>query len=106
MAGGETRQPGAANMMELQWDEELARLAQAHADQCKFRSDFYRENLCFSLLNELIVSDTTARTVGEFAGSKLGRTSTSPSTPGRSGPTGGRPSTPGSTRSLSSRAQA
>ena len=45
MAGGETRQPGAANMMELQWDEELARLAQAHADQCKFRSDFYRENL-------------------------------------------------------------
>lgn len=37
VAAGETRQPGASNMMELQWDEELARLAQAHADQCKFR---------------------------------------------------------------------
>jgi len=39
VAGGETRQPGASNMMELQWDEELARLAQAHADNCKFRHD-------------------------------------------------------------------
>ena len=38
VAAGETRQPGGSNMMELQWDEELARVAQAHADQCKFRS--------------------------------------------------------------------
>ena len=37
VAAGETRQPGGSNMMELEWDEELARLAQAHADQCKFR---------------------------------------------------------------------
>ena len=40
MASGGTRQPAASDMLELEWDEELARLAQAHADQCKFRSSF------------------------------------------------------------------
>ena len=37
MATGQTHQPPAADMMELSWDPELASVAQAHADQCKFR---------------------------------------------------------------------
>ena len=32
-------QPGAGDMMELQWDGELARIAQAHADRCQFEHD-------------------------------------------------------------------
>ena len=32
-------QPPASNMRELEWDTELARLAQAHADQCRFAHD-------------------------------------------------------------------
>lgn len=40
MASGGTRQPTASDMLELEWDDELARVAQAHADQCKFRSRF------------------------------------------------------------------
>ena len=39
MATGRTgfsNQPPAADMMELQWDEELARVAQARADTCQF----------------------------------------------------------------------
>ena len=39
VAGGLTSQPPAADMRELEWDEELARAAQAHAEQCKFRHD-------------------------------------------------------------------
>ena len=42
VAAGITRQPGASDMLELEWDEELARLAQAHADQCKFRFIFWK----------------------------------------------------------------
>ena len=37
VATGQTHQPPAADMMELSWDPELASVAQAHADQCKFR---------------------------------------------------------------------
>ena len=33
---GFSNQPPAADMMELQWDEELARVAQARADTCQF----------------------------------------------------------------------
>ena len=36
---GSTNHPAAGNMMELQWDEELATLAQRHADQCSFVHD-------------------------------------------------------------------
>ena len=36
---GYTGHPTAANMQELQWDEELAVLAQRHADQCRFVHD-------------------------------------------------------------------
>jgi len=32
-------QAGAANMRELIWDAELAKVAQAHADQCRFAHD-------------------------------------------------------------------
>lgn len=32
-------QPEAANMMQMSWDDELARIAQMHADQCKFEHD-------------------------------------------------------------------
>ena len=39
VAVGSTSHPSAANMMELQWDEELAALAQRHADQCSFVHD-------------------------------------------------------------------
>ncbi|GFY63566.1 hypothetical protein TNIN_46311 [Trichonephila inaurata madagascariensis] len=37
-AGG---MPTAANMMEMVWDDELASIAQKHAEQCKFRHDCY-----------------------------------------------------------------
>nr|QEE04219.1 venom allergen [Scolopendra subspinipes] len=39
--GSETRlrQPPASNMMMLKWDEELAQLAQKHAENCKFEHD-------------------------------------------------------------------
>jgi len=39
VAQGQTHQPPASDMMELSWDPELAAIAQAHADQCKFRHD-------------------------------------------------------------------
>lgn len=39
VATGATPQPPAANMMEMEWDEELAAIAQRHADQCKFEHD-------------------------------------------------------------------
>jgi len=39
VAVGSTNQPSAADMMELQWDEELASVAQRHADHCEFRHD-------------------------------------------------------------------
>merc|ERR1719154_1031727 len=32
-------QPPAANMKEMVWDDELAKVAQAHADQCMFEHD-------------------------------------------------------------------
>lgn len=35
-------QPSAANMRELQWDEELAMMAQTHAQQCTFKHDVNR----------------------------------------------------------------
>ena len=37
VATGATFQPPASNMMELEWDEELAAIAQRHADQCQVR---------------------------------------------------------------------
>lgn len=39
VATGSTPQPSAANMMEMEWDDELATIAQRHADQCKFEHD-------------------------------------------------------------------
>jgi len=39
VATGLTSQPSASDMLELEWDEELSWLAQAHADTCKFRHD-------------------------------------------------------------------
>ena len=36
VARGGTRQPPAADMRELEWDEELARVAQARADSCEW----------------------------------------------------------------------
>jgi len=39
VAVGSTNQPSAADMMELQWDDELASVAQRHADQCWFGHD-------------------------------------------------------------------
>uniref|UniRef100_T1E7N0 CAP-Uro-2 n=1 Tax=Urodacus manicatus TaxID=1330407 RepID=T1E7N0_UROMN len=33
------QQPPAANMMQMEWDDELARVAQAHANLCKFEHD-------------------------------------------------------------------
>ena len=39
VAEGFTFQPPASNMMEMQWDEELAMVAQRLADQCKFGHD-------------------------------------------------------------------
>ncbi|KAF8764847.1 CRISP/Allergen/PR-1 like protein [Argiope bruennichi] len=34
--------PTAANMMEMVWDDELAAVAQKHAEQCKFQHDCYK----------------------------------------------------------------
>ena len=39
MEGRPGPQPGAANMHELDWDPELAAIAQMHADQCQFEHD-------------------------------------------------------------------
>jgi len=39
VAVGSTSQPPAANMLQLTWDPELARVAQRLADQCKFSHD-------------------------------------------------------------------
>jgi len=39
VARGETNQPPASNMMQLEWDNELAYIAQRWADQCKFTHD-------------------------------------------------------------------
>jgi len=39
VAVGSTNQPPAADMMELVWDDELARVAQRHADHCVFAHD-------------------------------------------------------------------
>jgi len=39
VASGSTGQPPAENMVQLQWDSELARVAQRLADQCKFQHD-------------------------------------------------------------------
>ena len=39
VAVGGTSQPRAADMRELEWDEELARVAQARADSCIFAHD-------------------------------------------------------------------
>ena len=36
VARGGTQQPPAADMRELEWDEELARVAQARADSCEW----------------------------------------------------------------------
>ena len=39
VAVGSTNQPSAADMMELRWDDELASVAQGHADNCLFVHD-------------------------------------------------------------------
>ena len=39
LAQGRTRQPGASDMLQLSWDEELAWEAQAHADTCRWGHD-------------------------------------------------------------------
>jgi len=39
VASGQTNQPPASNMLQLQWDPELAKIAQRLADQCKFMHD-------------------------------------------------------------------
>ena len=36
---GRTSQPSGSNLMELEWDEELSWLAQAHADTCQWGHD-------------------------------------------------------------------
>lgn len=33
--------PSAANMLTLEWDDELAYVAQKHANQCRFEHDCY-----------------------------------------------------------------
>ena len=50
MATGGTNQPPAADMMELQWDEELARVAQARADTCQFGHE------CRQVIKRIFVS--------------------------------------------------
>lgn len=37
--GNETHMPPAANMLEMEWDDDLARVAQAHANLCQFEHD-------------------------------------------------------------------
>ena len=39
VAMGQTNQPSAGDMMELRWDDELAAVAQGHADNCVFVHD-------------------------------------------------------------------
>lgn len=38
-SGNETNMPSASNMLEMEWDDDLARVAQAHASQCEFEHD-------------------------------------------------------------------
>ena len=112
VATGQTHQPPASDMMELSWDPELASVAQAHADQCKFRRGIVLEEIiqikviCDLVLIPTVTADTTALSAAAWSGSRWARTCTSPSTPARSAPTGGRRSTPGSRRSTSSRCPA
>jgi hypothetical protein len=42
-SGNETRKgfPSSANMVQLEWDQELAAISQSHASQCQFQHDFY-----------------------------------------------------------------
>ncbi|XP_064456977.1 scoloptoxin SSD976-like [Ornithodoros turicata] len=37
--------PQAADMIKLQWNDELAAVAQAHTEQCKFAHDTYKERI-------------------------------------------------------------
>ncbi|CAG2122408.1 unnamed protein product, partial [Medioppia subpectinata] len=43
-SGNETNRgfPSAGNMLVLEWDDELAAVAQAHASQCLFQHDCYQ----------------------------------------------------------------
>ena len=125
VARGETRQPSGADMRQLSWDQELARLAQAHADTCQAGSSpaqgldtmYIRIVLCertshtntlntftksvcrFWLGAALSSSGTTAAAAGRCRAGGWGRTSTSPTlarlTPA---PTGRPRSPPGSTQ--------
>ena len=44
IAGGNETQlgfPSASNMLKMEWDSELAYIAQMHANQCQFAHDCY-----------------------------------------------------------------
>ena len=79
MATGGTNQPPAADMMELQWDDELARVAQARADSCEFGHEC-RQVVLISFETFLIIrlklrfSIFISGTVDVWPGSKLVRT--------------------------------
>ena len=101
MASGQTGQPPASDMMELKWDPELASIAQAHADQCKFRSGQHVTLVLIEISQPNDVfsdSDMTVQTAEPWRDSKLAKTYTNLSTPATLGQTGEKPSTPGSTK--------
>jgi len=52
-------QPSAANMRELQWDDELADMAQTHANQCKFQHDSNRNVERFQVGQNLAIQFST-----------------------------------------------
>lgn len=54
-------QPPAADMLQLEWDAELTRTAQSHADQCIFDHDSYdsRKSARFSVGQNLFIRSTT-----------------------------------------------
>ncbi|RWR99219.1 vespid v5 venom allergen-like protein, partial [Dinothrombium tinctorium] len=46
--------PSAANMMEMEWDDELSSIAQWHASQCRFKHESYaeRRSMKFKLVGQ------------------------------------------------------
>ena len=71
VARGETSQPSAADMQELQWDEELAVVAQRLADQCVFRWHSVASKIkniaflkIFPISNNQLFNDETGRDSG------------------------------------------
>ncbi|XP_046458405.1 venom allergen 3 homolog [Daphnia pulex] len=57
-------QPPASNMRELQWDQELSVMAQAHAQQCVFQHDSCRDVPRFRVGQNIYITGSSANNLG------------------------------------------